>query len=813
MKRDKPLYRVIGAYDSETTNLVDKHGKRAFPVLHQLGLFDCNLLDVDAGNVEKLVKIELYRHAIDLYSRLDEIVATDYGFVPVICCHNLSFDMYGLSSWLMEHDNARVLAKSKRKPITFTIRDDNNKPRLVIWDTLVFSQKPLSKMGDECGYKKLVGDWDYNLIRTPDTPLTPNELEYAKHDIYALIAWLSYWLKKNPDIKPEKLGLNVVTKTGVVREKRKARFSNVRAKGAKYSLAKYWHYKNGQELPKTDDELYTLHASMRGGFTFVSSTNASRVFDFRGTDKRIYGYDATSQHPAQMVSHRVPKSFHATSIKALENAFQAVGVVTVDDMLQDFSKPFGCAFYAAYEFENLRPKQDSVFARFGVMPLASARFGARKFELDEENQDNQEFNKFLVEIGYQDTAANPRFEFGKLVSADMCILFITELTAWEIWQAYEWESVKCLGGYLSTRFDRPTDFSVVSVMQFYQAKNEFKKARESYYKTKTIDNVEKLLSLGFAESTVDEMEEGIASDTDVDFQYLNTKADLNALFGIEATNEFRRDTVITNAGIDYAGGFGLENAPKNPKAHYQYGMRIVGWSRIAQMLVMLLVEPYIDEIVNGDTDSIKFVTDARRAASVDDALMRYSDAIDKAKRGNCARVENNFPHLFDPLNKIGYYVREFESECFCASWNKAYCRYDIDPRDGERKYSFTIAGLPSKEVNDLANNLGLSFADTCNLLLGYNVNYTSSVIGLNARSFPEWGATFYDHVTDYTGNESLVIEPAALALYPTSKIVNSFESAENVINYQIASRNNPDVNADNVILFKDSGGRYGIVRL
>ena len=242
MKQRKP-YRVIGAYDSETTNL-DINGEHiAFPILHQLGLLDgTTITDITPQNVEEHIHIELYRHTLDLHARLDELVSAESAYVPVILCHNLAFDMYGLSSWL-SRQNVRVLAKSARKPITFTICDDNNNPRLVIWDTLIFSQQGLERMGKDCGYSKGVGEWDYDLIRTPNTELTMSELDYAKRDIYTLITWLSWWLRRNPDIEPEKLGLNVVTKTGVVRERRRVRFSDLKGLKHRKKVGHYWLYR------------------------------------------------------------------------------------------------------------------------------------------------------------------------------------------------------------------------------------------------------------------------------------------------------------------------------------------------------------------------------------------------------------------------------------------------------------------------------------------------------------------------------------------------------------------------------------------
>ena len=153
MRKQIP-YRIIGAYDSETTNVKIDGIPSAFPILHQLGLLDGTPLDqITADNVEEHTQVELYRHSFELYERLDDIVSCHSDYVPVILCHNLAFDMYGLSSWLNRHD-VRVLAKSARKPITFTVLDDDGIPALVIWDTLIFTQQALERMGENCEYMK-----------------------------------------------------------------------------------------------------------------------------------------------------------------------------------------------------------------------------------------------------------------------------------------------------------------------------------------------------------------------------------------------------------------------------------------------------------------------------------------------------------------------------------------------------------------------------------------------------------------------------------------------------------------------------------
>lgn len=821
MMRKKPRkpYKIIGAYDSETANIT---GAKiyAYPVSHQLGILNCPIEDVTPGNVREVTDVTIYRHAVDLYTALDDIVGDNLEYVPVILCHNLAFDMYGLSPWLQGHE-CKVLAKSQRKPITFTILGDDGAPRLVIWDTLVFSQQGLERMGENAGYKKAVGNWDYELVRTPETPLTPQERIYAEDDIYSLLTWISWWLSRNPEIEPGKLGLNVVTKTGVVRERRKLRFANLR--NGKYNVGRQWHYINRREAPKSDDELFTMQAATRGGFTFCASAFASKPFELDGTGLVIAAYDATSQHPAQMVTHRFPTGFHETTPEVLRLAFEAVSRVPLSNVLSRWSKPFVRGMYAAFTFTNMRPKPGSLFERWGVLPLASARFkGNENAEVDEDNGDALAQGDMRRARGYADTAQNPVFAFGKLVSADKCTLYITELTAWEIAQAYTWDSMEPEHGYIAGRFVRPSDMAVISVMQFYQAKNEYKARRAEYLETGKIADGSRLRQLGIAGAIVDEMEAGTLTVNDLEATYLSLKADLNALFGIEASNEYRRDTVLGENGIEYTGDIGICNAPKNPKAWYQFGQRIVGWSRIAQICVMLLVEPHIEGVINGDTDSIKLLCRRDKLPAIAHALDRLGKAIDNAKSNNCMRVKKVYPAMFDNLDGIGHYVSEFTVTRFCAAWNKAYCEQEEDG-----SFSFTLAGVPARDVygkdgggrpvlkhrrvNGIARAMhaqGKPFGAICDILLGYNVTYAPDVTGLNARKFPQWGDMVVERVTDYRGMESRVAEPAALALYPMAKTIGSTAFKENRANLRYAVANRPSVNTGKIIV--TSNGIMGV---
>lgn len=794
-------YRIVGFYDSETNNVADfKQGVFAFPILHQFGKLKIDTLrGVDNTNVEKLVDVSIYRHTFEVCEVFEQLIEEYAGVcVPVVCVHNLGFDMWSLSGWLSSH-NVRVLAKSAAKPITFTILDDDNNPRFVLWDTLSFTLRPLSAMGDDCGFPKLTGAWDYDLQRTPETPLDKKELTYAKHDIYVLAAWFGWWLRRNPEIQESKLGLNIVTKTGVVREKRSLLFNMKKGVGCKWNCGRFWLFQNRKEVAKSDDELFTMHAATRGGFTFCSSAWASVPLDL-SDDEVVAGFDATSQHPSQMVSRFYPEGFTAATVEELNMAARIVSHVTLDLMLKQHDKPFPVAFNACFRFTNLRIKPNSIFERNGVASLAWARISNIPIEPNEENAAADSFREQIGERGYKDKAEGANYSFGKLNAAAVCELYLTELEFWNVCQIYEFDSVEAIHGYLTARFCRPTDYSVLSVMHFYKAKNVYKENLEQYLNREKLTHLKELEPYVPA-SIFEGFRAGTLTDDAAKSYYQQIKSDLNALFGIEATNEARDDMVLTSQGIAYEGVAGIANLPKNPKAWYQFGQRIVGWSRVAQVVHMLLAEPYIKGIVNGDTDSLKFYTTRDNIPKIERAFSRYAKAIKKARRRVCARVEKQYPDTFYDLDAIGDYVLEFEVQRFCAAWNKAYTIQKLDKRDGKMHFDFTLAGVPTargaQAFNKYADWLferGWIFEQICNVLLGYNLTIDASITRLNVRAAPEWGATYTGTIRDYLGTRARVVEPCAMALYPMNKVIGGLNQNDNQVNVKIAKHNNPSVN-------------------
>lgn len=252
-------------------------------------------------------------------------------------------------------------------------------------------------------------------------------------------------------------------------------------------------------------------------------------------------------------------------------------------------------------------------------------------------------------------------------------------------------------------------------------------------------------------------------------------------------------------GLELVGVDGICNLPKQSKAFYQYGQRIVGWSRVAQVCILELIAPYVDSIICGDTDSIKIYYSRDNQSAIDSALSKHAKAIDRAKHAACARAKAAYGAAYNRLDGIGHYVFDGEYEAFSASWNKSY----IGLVGGKCK--LTIAGVPTGRVNgtfgsynDFCDTMmqgGASFSDVANTAIGYNVTIDDTITKLNARIHPKIFGSYVDRVvTDYLGNTAHVHAPAALALFPNVKTLGDTSNKENAINAAIARKNNPDVN-------------------
>ena len=176
------------------------------------------------------------------------------------------FDLQPIIYELNKRFSIQANAQSSTNVYTLDLIDeDTGELCLRFWDTYHLEMGGLSAMGETCGLGKATGSWDYDKIRTPETPLTDEEYFYAKRDVQVIPAYLQYILKANEWVKQEDLGVRLITKTSIVRQMARHNIMplQIREKdGKKLTVGKAFQEFCRQEAPTTYN-IYALRKASR----------------------------------------------------------------------------------------------------------------------------------------------------------------------------------------------------------------------------------------------------------------------------------------------------------------------------------------------------------------------------------------------------------------------------------------------------------------------------------------------------------------------------------------------------------------------
>lgn len=235
--------------------------KRALPYIWQFG-FDRN-----------------YYYSRDFYSFADllERIA-DESVTQFVHVHNLSFEFVWLvnifkrKGWHIDD----LLARGVRKVISFKIRELN----IIFRCTYALTNLSLEKSGEfyKCEHLKRVGDLDYNVARSPLTPLTEEELGYARADLEVMTDFLEVFREAYGSI--EKIPL---TQTGEVRRE----INKV--------LTFFDHKKVWDNIPPVHIYM-ALMCSFMGGIAHANYINAKKIIE------EVASYDYASSYPFRLAT-------------------------------------------------------------------------------------------------------------------------------------------------------------------------------------------------------------------------------------------------------------------------------------------------------------------------------------------------------------------------------------------------------------------------------------------------------------------------------------------------------------------------------
>lgn len=200
----------------------------------------------------------------------------------VIWIHNLSYEFHFLNNFLTWKS---VFARTPHKPMKCV---SNEYPNIEFRCSYMLTRLSLDAWGKQIGVKKMVGDLDYEKIRTPLTPLTEKELNYGEQDCLVVYNGIKQYKERYQHIKDIPL-----TQTGTVRKVVKDLLTQDK---------KYVKFIK-RLIPKSVEEYKMLMEVFSGGYT-----HANRVYSGQTILETVQHYDFASSYPTVMVCEKFPMS-------------------------------------------------------------------------------------------------------------------------------------------------------------------------------------------------------------------------------------------------------------------------------------------------------------------------------------------------------------------------------------------------------------------------------------------------------------------------------------------------------------------------
>lgn len=794
-------YRVAAIFDTETTNIGEGAETRAYPILY---IFN-DLRDIPLESYDPVSDdVRFYRHTSEALAYIDDLITYGraHGYVPIIAAYNLMFDMQTLMLELAQSYTIEVNAQTATSVYTLDLCVDGDVV-CRFWDTFYLEMGGLRAMGETCGLPKAVGDWDYSLVRTPETPLTEEELFYARRDVQVIPQYLQWLLRANHWLTSDMLGCRVLTKTSLVRQMARREIGGRRVTlqgGKKITLQRAFEMTCNQEFPKNYESYALRKACFRGGLTFTSAKTASVVVD------NVASLDVTSMHHAFINGRRLPVKFAVAPPEILQIACKRIVDTSLEDVLRNYSDPFRTGLHVAISFTNLRLRVNTCFADWGIAICPRSKF-VRTLQADTDYSNNERAKTQENSIrahGYVDSAVNPTFAFGKLYRADACILHVNEIELWNVAQAYEFDEMHALYGEATAKTIVPPDYVTLQSNMLFARKTDVKNLIKHYTE-----------GVPYAGDIPESIPEGIARDAragTLSVKFLQSyygstvKGQFNGIYGTQAQDVMKADYRVTETGeleVDKATVCTPENfakkRPKTPRVLYTYGMRIVAGSRMHLVIAMMLIYRRFGNrvtVTGGDTDSLKIsCADDVADAELLDALEPLHAAIENAINLTMRRVRNTASDMASTLDHIGKFEVE---DCGGATryaehvelWNKARVSLDMSGR-----VHVTCAGLPRPDgvytIEDCIEDImlmGHGFAETVRLALGYDVLVDYEICHTLQRNRPHVWDRYVGTVTDYRGATCHVDAPEAIALYPSGRWLGESDKQANGENLSYMAR-------------------------
>lgn len=346
-----------------------------------------------------------YGHELQSFKILLDDLPKDQQFI--IFVHNLAYEFEFLLNIL---EPLKVFARSPHKPIKCTFKEYPN----IEWHcTYMLTNLSLENWGNQLGLPKLVGELEYNYMRTPfiydpdtehitGTPLFDYELSYCERDCIVVYHGILDHLNTYRDIWDLPL-----TSTGKVRRK------------CKKILVNDYEYMREikRTIPKDAAEYALLRRIFAGGMT-----HANRKYLGDVITGPVHHLDKASFYPFELAARKYPL-----------NRWCYVG-----NRLPDPATFNDRGYIMELKFKNIRAISWNTY-----IPTAKTHGS-----------------------GYV-------YDNGRVLAADKLYYTCTEQDYITICNNYEWDEIECLRCWANHKRYLPLPFINI-VLDFYEGKTELK---------------------------------------------------------------------------------------------------------------------------------------------------------------------------------------------------------------------------------------------------------------------------------------------------------------------------------------------------
>lgn len=343
---------------------------------------------------------------LDFISQLTKHLFLSPSRRLIVYVHNLGYDFQFIRK---EFNWSKVFAVDNRSPI-YAITGG-----IEFRDSYILANASLATVGKNLTRyqaEKMVGDLDYSLIRTPYTPLTPEELRYCLNDIKVLLCYIKEKIEDDGDITKIPL-----TNTGYVRNFVRDFCFDFMGKSRK----KYANFIDSLRITSRR-EYEMLKAAFQGGFTHASCLYSGKLLEDVGSA------DEASAYPLAMCADYYPMS---SAVK-----------IDISQLTQE-------------EFIHLMRTK-----------CCLVTIGFYSIEMLREYETPLSYSRCHVEGEYY-------LNNGRIVSADFLVTTMTELDFDTVAYFYKWSSMQVLEMYVYERNYLPKPI-IMATLELYAKKTELK---------------------------------------------------------------------------------------------------------------------------------------------------------------------------------------------------------------------------------------------------------------------------------------------------------------------------------------------------